>query len=49
MMFYKGYSCYLIAGYVTTVAIVLDKAPNRKADKADNTTGEPSRLLISRL
>ena len=33
---------YLIAGYVMMVAIVLEKAPRRKADKADNTTGEVS-------
>jgi hypothetical protein len=35
---------YLIAGYVMMVAIVLDKAPRRKAVKADNTTGEESPL-----
>ena len=33
---------YLIAGYVMMVAIVLDKAPRRKAVKADNITGELS-------
>lgn len=42
----KGITNYLIAGYVKHVAIVLERAPNKKAVEADRACGDESDFLL---
>lgn len=45
----KAISTYLIAGYVSTVAILFDRAPKTKAAKAERASGDPFPFLICSL